>query len=576
MKKQSAIKSLLLLVGRRRGYLTCIILLSLIMVVLNLYVPILIGESIDTLKGIGDIDKNRLMILLGRLGFAAMGSAIAGWVVGFISNKISYGIVEDMRRKTFVHMQNMPISYLDEHQAGDLMNRIINDITLVSDGLLLGITQLFIGVFTILGTIGFMVSIHLEIALIVIVLTPVSLLAASYIAKRTYQFFQSQTKLRAQLGAITEEMIGNEKLIQAFAYEERAIAKFEATNEALKQCGTKALFFSAIMNPTTRAVNNLIYAIVGIYGAFTVLSARMSVGQLIGLLQYANQYTKPFNEISAILAEFTNALAGAERVFAFLDEPTQEKESSNKFVVEMRKQDVEIEKVSFAYTKETPILHDIHMHVKQGERVALVGPSGCGKTTIINLMMRFYDPQAGRISIGTQDIAKVSKQSLRQNVGMVLQDTWLKSGTIHDNIAYGRPKATREEVIRAAQNARADSFIKRLPEGYDTRIREDGGNLSKGQQQLLCIARVMLTEPNILLLDEATSSIDTRTEKQVSKAFDELMKGRTSLIVAHRLSTIQGADSIMVMDKGQIVERGTHEELLARQGFYATLYQSQF
>ena len=576
MKKRGVVRRLLPFIGRRRGYITGMVILSLMMVILNLYAPILIGQAIDTLKGTNHIDMHRLIILLGRLALVVAGASIAQWIVGLISNKISYGIVEDMRQKAFVHMQNLPIAYVDTHQPGELMNRIISDITLVSEGLLLGITQLIIGLFTIIGTIGFMVSIHLEIALIVVVLTPISLLIASYIAKKTFHFFQNQTKIRAQMATLTEEMIGNEKLVQAFSYEERAIARFEKVNEALKVCGTKALFFSALTNPATRLVNNLIYAVVCIYGAFAVLKGRMSIGQLIGFLQYANQYTKPFNEISAVFAEFTNALAGAERIFEFLDEPVKAQDSSEELVMNKAEQEIEMKHLSFSYIEEIQVLQDINFKLLQGQRVALVGSSGCGKTTLMNLMMRFYESWQGEICIGNQDIRKVSRQSLRKNIGMVLQETWLKSATVHGNIAYGKPQATREEVVQAAKNARAHSFIRKLPKGYDTQICEDGENLSKGQQQLLCIARVMLIEPKILLLDEATSSIDTRTELQVSKAFDELLRGRTSFVVAHRLSTITGADMILVMDKGRIVERGTHRELLDKQGFYAKLYQSQF
>ena len=576
MKQRSVIRRLLPFIARKRGYVTCMLALSFFMVLFNLYVPILIGEAIDTLKGIENINMNKLVFLLGKLALVVAGTSIMQWSVGVISNKISYSIVEEMRRKAFLHMQEMPMFYLDAHQSGDLMNRMISDITLVSDGLLLGITQFIVGVFTILGTIGFMVSIHLEIALIVIVLTPVSLLVASYIAKRTFHFFQDQTKLRAKIGTFVEEMIGNEKLIQAFSYEERAITDFEEMNEALRVCGTKALFFSALTNPATRVVNNLIYAAVCIGGAFAVLKGRMSVGQLIGFLQYANQYTKPFNEISAVLAEFTNALAGAKRIFEFLDEPTQTQDVAEELTMKIGEQDIQMQNVSFSYTEEIQVLHDINLRLLSGERVALVGTSGCGKTTLMNLVMRFYETWQGEISIGNQNIRNVSRQSLRKKIGMVLQETWLKSGTVHDNIAYGKPQATREEVIRAAKNAKAHSFIRKLSNGYDTQICEAGDNLSKGQQQLLCIARVMLLEPEILLLDEATSSIDTRTELQVSKAFDELLHGRTSLVVAHRLSTITGADMILVMDKGRIVERGTHRELLQNQGFYARLYWSQF
>ena len=610
---QSVIKRLLPFLTRRRGATICIVALSLFTVVLNLYVPILIGESLDALKGMHNVDTKRLFLLLGILAIVVVGTAFTQWIVSVISNEMAYEIAEEMRKKAFMQMQALPISYLDTHQSGDLMNRIISDITLVSDGLLLGITQLIIGAFTILGTVGFMVSIHLKIALVVVILTPISLLVASYIAKKTFHFFTNQTVLRAKMGAITEEMIGNAKLVQAFSYEERAIARVEKVNEELRVCGNKALFFSALTNPTTRVVNNLIYATVCIYGAFTVLSGGMSVGQLIGFLQYANQYTKPFNEISAVLAEFTNALAGARRIFEFLDESVEvelgeerkeklgargeerieekvreEKvreeseeveeeieEAQEEIEMKVVKQDVKIENLAFSYTKEKQILKNITMHVHSGQRVALVGPSGCGKTTIINLMMRFYDSTQGEIYIGGQNSKCISKQSLRQSMGMVLQDTWLKSGTVHENIAYGKPHATREEVVNAAKNANAHSFIHRLPNGYDTQICEDGGNLSKGQQQLLCIARVMLIEPAILLLDEATSSIDTRTERKVSESFDKLMVGRTSLVIAHRLSTIQEADIILVMNKGHIVERGTHEELLAKQGFYANMYQSQ-
>ena len=493
-----------------------------------------------------------------------------------INNIITYRVVKDIRTKAFGHLEVLPLSYIDSHPSGDIISRIIADIDQFSEGLLMGFTQFFTGLMTILGTLLFMVSINPLITLVVVVLTPISLFVASFIAKKTYVMFKHQSETRGELTTLTDEMLGNMKVVQAFGYQKEAEERFQTINNKLAGYSLRATFFSSITNPATRFVNSLVYAAVGITGAYAAIRGFMTVGQLTSFLSYANQYTKPFNEISGVVTELQNALASAARVFELINEKTILEDKKDATVLENVKGQVEIEHVNFSYTPDRPLIEDLNLSVKPGERVAIVGPTGCGKTTVINLLMRFYDVNSGSIKVEGKDIRDVTRKSLRTSYGMVLQETWLKSGTIRDNIAYGRPEATEEEIINAAKEAHAHSFIMRMPQGYDTVISEDGGNLSQGQKQLLCIARVMLCLPPMLILDEATSSIDTRTEIRVQKAFAKMMEGRTSFIVAHRLSTIREADMILVMRDGHIVEKGKHEELLAKNGFYAEIYNSQF
>lgn len=507
---------------------------------------------------------------------AMAATAISQWLMNHINNIITYRVVKDIRTKAFGHLEVLPLSYIDSHPSGDIISRIIADIDQFSEGLLMGFTQFFTGLMTILGTLLFMVSINPLITLVVVVLTPISLFVASFIAKKTYVMFKHQSETRGELTTLTDEMLGNMKVVQAFGYQKEAEERFQTINNKLAGYSLRATFFSSITNPATRFVNSLVYAAVGITGAYAAIRGFMTVGQLTSFLSYANQYTKPFNEISGVVTELQNALASAARVFELIDEKTILEDKKDATVLENVKGQVEIEHVNFSYTPDRPLIEDLNLSVKPGERVAIVGPTGCGKTTVINLLMRFYDVNSGSIKVEGKDIRDVTRKSLRTSYGMVLQETWLKSGTIRDNIAYGRPEATEEEIINAAKEAHAHSFIMRMPQGYDTVISEDGGNLSQGQKQLLCIARVMLCLPPMLILDEATSSIDTRTEIRVQKAFAKMMEGRTSFIVAHRLSTIREADMILVMRDGHIVEKGKHEELLAKNGFYAEIYNSQF
>ena len=552
------------------------LILAVITVAFTLYTPILIGRGVDYIVGQGEVWSEKLFKILLQLGVVILGTAVSQWLMNLITNQVTYRVVQDIRSRAFSHLQEVPVSYMDASQPGDILSRIVADVSQFSDGLLMGFTQLFTGVVTILGTIGFMLSISVKISLLVIVLTPISLFVASFIAGRTFRMFKEQSEKRAEMTSLVEELVGNQKLVQAFHYEERAEERFGKVNEELRVCGIKALFFSSITNPSTRFVNGLVYTGVGIMGAFTVLSGRMTVGQLTSFLNYANQYTKPFNEISGVVAELENALACANRIFEFIDTPAEEPDSKDAVTMEQAEGEVKLTNLSFSYQPEVSLLQDINIHVKPGQRIAIVGPTGCGKTTIINLLMRFYDPQKGQIAVDGTPALKITRDSLRKNFGMVLQDTWLKAGTIRENIAYGKPDASLEEVMEAAKKAHAHSFIRRMPKGYDTVISEGGGNISQGQKQLLCIARVMLMRPSVLILDEATSSIDTRTEVKVQKAFEELMEGRTSFIVAHRLSTIQEADLILVMKDGNIIEQGRHQELLEKKGFYAHLYESQF
>lgn len=552
------------------------LILAVITVAFTLYTPILIGRGVDYIVGPGEVWSEKLFKILLQLGVVILGTAVSQWLMNLITNQVTYRVVQDIRSRAFSHLQEVPVSYMDASQPGDILSRIVADVSQFSDGLLMGFTQLFTGVVTILGTIGFMLSISVKISLLVIVLTPVSLFVASFIAGRTFRMFKEQSEKRAEMTSLVEEIVGNQKLVQAFHYEERAEKRFGKVNEELRVCGIKALFFSSITNPSTRFVNGLVYTGVGIMGAFTVLSGRMTVGQLTSFLNYANQYTKPFNEISGVVAELENALACANRIFEFIDTQAEKPDGKDAVTMEHAEGEVKLTNLSFSYQPEVSLLQDINIHVKPGQRIAIVGPTGCGKTTIINLLMRFYDPQKGQIAVDGTPSLKITRDSLRKNFGMVLQDTWLKAGTIRENIAYGKPDASLEEVMEAAKKAHAHSFIRRMPKGYDTVISEGGGNISQGQKQLLCIARVMLMRPSVLILDEATSSIDTRTEVKVQKAFEELMEGRTSFIVAHRLSTIQEADLILVMKDGNIIEQGRHRELLEKKGFYAHLYESQF
>lgn len=576
MQHKETLKRVFRFIRPYHGRIVGMLLLAVITVAATLYTPILIGKGVDTMLGEGRVQTEPLIQILVKLGAVVVITAVSQWLMNLLTNQVTYRVVEDIRSQAFLHLQQVPISYMDANQPGDILSRIVTDVTQFSDGLLMGFTQLFTGVVTILGTIGFMLSISIKISVLVIVLTPVSLFVAGFIARRTFRMFQEQSEKRAEMTSLVEELVGNQKIVQAFSYEKRARERFETVNEELRVCGIRALFFSSITNPSTRFVNGLVYTGVGILGAFTVMSGGMSVGQLTSFLNYANQYTKPFNEISGVITELENALACAKRIFDFMDTPAEAPDPENALVLTRPDGRVEMEKISFSYQPEVPLLSEISIDVKPGQRIAIVGPTGCGKTTMINLLMRFYDVQKGKILVSGHPVTEMTRDSLRRNFGMVLQETWLKAGTIRENIAYGKPEATMEEIEQAARKAHAHSFIKRMPKGYDTVIAEDGGNISQGQKQLLCIARVMLMHPDMLILDEATSSIDTRTEVKVQKAFEELMEGRTSFIVAHRLSTIQEADLILVMKDGNIIEQGTHEKLLSQKGFYAKLYESQF
>ncbi len=541
----------------------------------TLYVPILVGEGVDLILGPGNVDFARLAVILKQIAVIVLLTALAQWLMNHINNQITYHVVKDIRTRAFNHLEVLPLSYLDTHLYGDTISRIIADIDQFSEGLLMGFTQLFTGVLTILGTLGFMLAVNPLITAVVVVVTPLSLFVASYIAKKTYAMFQLQSKTRGELTSLVDEMIGNQKVVQAFGYEKEAEKRFEEINERLRSCSLRAIFFSSITNPATRFVNSMVYASVGVAGAYAAIRGLLSVGQLSIFLSYANQYTKPFNEISGVVTELQNAMACAARVFELMDEPAISPEDD---AVRLEKADgrVGLKDVSFSYNPENPLIEHLNLDVKPGQRIAIVGPTGCGKTTLINLLMRFYDVRGGEIRVSGMDIRRVTRKSLRANYGMVLQETWLKSGTIRENIAYGKPEASLEEIIQAAKAAHAHSFIKRMHDGYDTIISEDGGNLSQGQKQLLCIARVMLCLPPMLILDEATSSIDTRTEIRIQKAFATMMQGRTSFIVAHRLSTIREADVILVMKDGHIIEQGTHDTLLTQNGFYKNLYESQF
>lgn len=553
-----------------------ILLFAVITVAATLYGPILIGQGVDLIIGQGNVDFAGLRSLILRFLLMIAVTGISQWLMSLMTNRITYQVVRDMRVQAFNRMEELPLKYMDNHQPGDALSRIITDVEQFSDGLLMGFTQLFTGVLTIVGTLCFMLTLDLATTVLVVCLTPLSFFVAGFIAKRTYTMFKLQSETRSEMTSLVEEMVGNEKIVQAFSYEERAEERFAGINERLRVCGIRALFFSSLTNPATRFINGLVYAGVGVLGALKAITGTISVGDLSAFLTYANQYTKPFNEISGVVTELQNALACAQRLFAFIDEPPVTPDDDDAVVLEKGKGRVEFDQVGFSYDPKVPLIENLNLKVEPGQRIAIVGPTGCGKTTLINLLMRFYDVNTGTLKIDGTPIGHITRNSLRANFGMVLQETWLKAGTIHENIAYGRPDASREEVVEAAKRVHAHSFISRLPQGYDTVVAEDGGNISQGQKQLLCIARVMLMHPPILILDEATSSIDTRTEMKVQRAFEELMRGRTSFIVAHRLSTVRNADRILVMKDGKIIESGRHEELLEQNGFYKQLYESQF
>ena len=575
-KHKSTLKRILNYIGIYKWLVLLSLVLAGVTVATTLYAPILIGNGVDLIVGQDQVDFAGLFVILRKVAIVICITAGAQWLMNHINNKITFQVVKDIRTKAFNHLEELPLSYLDSHQDGDIISRIIADIDQFSDGLLMGFTQLFTGVLTILGTLGFMLIVNPIITLVVVLVTPLSLFVASFIAKKTFSMFKLQSQTRGEMTSLVNEMIGNEKVVQAFGYEDEAQKRFEEINSRLQKCSLRAIFFSSITNPSTRFVNSMVYASVGVVGAFAAIRGMLSVGQLSIFLSYANQYTKPFNEISGVVTELQNALACAARVLELIDEPAFKAEDADAVTLDHVDGSVTLDHVKFSYVPEVPLIEDLNLDVKPGQRIALVEPTGCGKTTIINLLMRFYDVNDGSIKVSGTDIRHATRKSLRASYGMVLQETWLKSGTIRENICYGKPDATEEEMIQAAKSAHAHSFIKRMPQGYDTVISEDGGNLSQGQKQLLCIARVMLCLPPMLILDEATSSIDTMTEIRIQKAFATMMQGRTSFIVAHRLSTIREADVILVMKDGHIIEQGNHESLLAKNGFYATLYNSQF
>ena len=578
MHKEQMVTLQKVLLRVRKCWLKLIVslVLATVYVILSLYIPILIGKGIDCIVDAGRVDFGSMQAYLYGVATCAVAAALCHWIMSRINNSITFRITKEVRDETFAHIQQLPLSTLDAHSQGDIVSRVIADVDAFADGLLMGFTQLFTGVMTILGTLFFMIRIHWGIALVVIFITPLSLLVANYISTRTYSMFQVQSRARGELTGLIDESIGGIRVLQAFGHQKNTMMQFDSTNALLRDAALKATFFSSLTNPCTRFVNSVVYAGVGLCGALAAIGGWISVGNLTCFLNYANQYTKPFNEISGVVTELQNALACAGRVFAFMETPPQTQDPETPETLETVAGSIEIRNLEFSYVPEKPLIQNMNLSVRPGQKVAIVGPTGCGKTTFINLLMRFYDPDSGEILLDGMDTRKMKRQELRRSVGMVLQDTWLKAGTIRENIAMGKPDATEEEIIAAAKQAHAHGFIRRLPRGYDTVLGESGGSLSQGQKQLLCIARVMLCLPPMLFLDEATSSIDTRTEAQIQQAFNTMMEGRTSFIVAHRLSTIREADLILVMRDGNIVEQGRHDDLLQKGGFYAQLYRSQF
>lgn len=576
MSQRNVLKKVLQRIRPYWAGLAASLVLATVYVVMTLYIPILVGNAIDCIVDTGRVDFPAMKIFLWQVVACSLIAAVSQWIMSQINNRMTYRVTRDIRDEAFRHIQVLPLSYLDAHPQGDVVSRVISDVDTFADGLLMGFTQLFTGVMTILGTLLFMLRLHWGIALVVIFVTPLSLVVANFIATRTYSMFRLQTVTRGEQTGLIDETIGQIKVVQAFGHQAESLEQFDEVNERLKRCSLRAIFFSSLTNPCTRFVNSVVYALVGLTGALAAIAGGITVGNLTSFLNYANQYTKPFNEISGVITELQNALACAGRVFELIEAPARSPEPENPQRPQEVKGKVEIKDLRFSYAPEKPLIDDFQLSVEPGQRVAIVGPTGCGKTTFINLLMRFYDPQGGEIRLDGVNTRDMNRGELRRCVGMVLQDTWLKAGTIRENITMGKPDATQEQVVAAAKQAHAHSFIMRLPQGYDTVIGESGGALSQGQKQLLCIARVMLCLPPMLFLDEATSSIDTRTEIRIQKAFNTMMEGRTSFIVAHRLSTIREADVILVMREGHIVEQGTHDELLRRNGFYAQLYQSQF
>lgn len=582
MKKDSqktssqTVKKVIIRIKKYWVFLILSIIMATITVASSLYVPILVGNAIDYIIGPSNVNFRLIAQILAEIGVVIGITALSQWIMNICNNKITYHVTRDIRDEAIEKIEHLPLKYIDGHSYGEIVSRVIADVDQFADGLLMGFTQFFSGVMTILGTLGFMLSINVKITLVVVLITPVSFFVASFIAKRTYKMFKLQSETRGEQTALIDEMIGGQKVVSAYCHEEEAVRQFDEINDRLQKYSLNAIFFSSITNPSTRFVNSLVYAGVAVTGAISAIYGRLTVGQLSCFLSYANQYTKPFNEISGVVTELQNAIACASRVFELIEEEPEAAESSNAVNLENVDGRVDLNDVEFSYVHDKKLIEDFNLHVKKGQKIAIVGPTGCGKTTIINLLMRFYDVNSGSIDVSGVDIRELTRRSLRAGYGMVLQDTWLKSGTIRENIIMGRPDATDEEIIEAAKAAHSHGFIKRLPNGYDTVIGEDGGSLSQGQKQLLCITRVMLCHPPMLILDEATSSIDTRTEIKIQNAFNKLMEGRTSFIVAHRLSTIQSADVILVMKDGHIIEQGNHEELLAKNGFYKKLYESQF
>lgn len=576
MSKKSTLKKVLTRIKKYRFFVALSLLMAIATVGLTLYLPILNGRAIDGIIAKGMVNFTGLFRILKSMVAVIVATAVFQWLMNIINNHITYRVVQDIRKEAFEKLERLPLSYVDSHSNGEIVSRMISDVDQFAEGLLMGFTQLFGGLLTIAGTLLFMFRIDPKIALVVVLLTPLSLFVAAFIAKRTYTMFRKQSETRGEQTSLIEEMIGNLKVVQAFGHEDENQEAFDEINKRLQKYSLSAIFFSSLVNPSTRFINSMIYAGVGITGALSALGGGISVGQLTCFLSYANQYTKPFNEISGVITELQNALACAARVFELIEEEPEVPESAEAVTLEKARGEICLEQVDFSYTPEKPLIRDFNLMVKPGQRIAIVGPTGCGKTTLINLLMRFYDVNSGQIFVDGEEIRDLTRGSLRTNYGMVLQDTWIRSGTVKDNIVIGKPDASMEEVISAAKASRAHDFIKRLPKGYDTVLGEEGGNLSQGQKQLLCITRVMLCLPPMLILDEATSSIDTRTEIKIQQAFAKMMEGRTSFIVAHRLSTIREADQILVMKAGNIIEQGTHGELLAQNGFYAELYNSQF